>query len=82
MAEVLNLQTQDDPRPAEMISHGDELLKGEGPHKILWSAAGLELVTRLVTRFGRRRRANVTLDLQGQLAGTGCQPVLHWATYG
>jgi NADH dehydrogenase len=68
MVEGLNLQTQDDPtvadpRPAE-ISRADELLKGEGLHKIVvvgGGAAGLELVTRLGDRLGRRRRAGVTL---------------------
>ncbi len=68
MAEVLHRQAEDDVRIANAqlrrvtASHGS--VQDEGLHKIVvvgGGAAGLELVTRLGDRLGRRRRASVTL---------------------
>ncbi len=69
MAEVLHRQAEDDagiadPRIESATTRSDAPVEDEGLHKIVvvgGGAAGLELVTRLGDRLGRRRRANVTL---------------------
>jgi NADH dehydrogenase len=69
MVDVLNREvrheaTVADPVPAAAASAVDWPDKDEGLHKIVvvgGGAAGLELVTRLGDRLGRRRRASVTL---------------------
>ena len=69
MAEVLHRQAEDevriaDPRLKRATTSSDGSIQDEGLHKIVavgGGAAGLELVTRLGDRFGRRSRARVTL---------------------
>jgi NADH:ubiquinone reductase (H+-translocating) len=69
MAEVLHRQAQHDatvaePRPQGVAPRAAGPRGDEGLHKIVvvgGGAAGLELVTRLGDRLGRRRQANVTL---------------------
>lgn len=69
MAEVLHRQAEDevriaDPRLKRATTSSDGSSQDEGLHKIVavgGGAAGLELVTRLGDRFGRRSRARVTL---------------------
>jgi NADH dehydrogenase len=69
MAEVLDRRTQSDTMIADphldiVTTRADGPHKHEGLHKIVvvgGGAAGLELVTRLGDRLGRRRRAHVTL---------------------
>jgi hypothetical protein len=69
MAEVLHRQVQYDATVADrglgvVVTCADGPLEDEGLHKIVvvgGGAAGLELVTRLGDRLGRRRRASVTL---------------------
>jgi NADH dehydrogenase len=53
-----------DPRPEKVAMRPSERLEDEALHQIVvvgGGAAGLELVTRLGDRLGRRRRVNVTL---------------------
>jgi NADH:ubiquinone reductase (H+-translocating) len=69
MAEVLHRQAEDEVRIADpclkrATTSSDGSIQDEGLHKIVavgGGAAGLELVTRLGDRFGRRSRARVTL---------------------
>jgi NADH dehydrogenase len=69
MAEVLHRQAQYDATVADrglegLVTRADGPLEDEALHKIVvvgGGAAGLELVTRLGHRLGRRRRASVTL---------------------
>ena len=69
MAEVLHRHAEDevriaDPRLQRVTTSPDGSVQDEGLHKIVvvgGGAAGLELVTRLGDRLGRRRRASVTL---------------------
>ena len=69
MAEVLHRQAEDevriaDPRLKSPTTSSDGSVQDEGLHKIVavgGGAAGLELVTRLGDRLGRRSRARVTL---------------------
>ena len=69
MAEVLHRQAEDevriaDPRLKRATTSSDGSIQDEGLHKIVavgGGAAGLELVTWLGDRFGRRSRARVTL---------------------
>ena len=69
MAEVLHRQAEDEvrianPRLKRATTSSDGSIQDEGLHKIVavgGGAAGLELVTRLGDRFGRRSRARVTL---------------------
>ena len=69
MAEVLHRQAEDevriaDPRLKRATTSSEGSVQDEGLHKIVavgGGAAGLELVTRLGDRFGRRSRARVTL---------------------
>jgi len=69
MAEVLHRQAEDEvrianPRLKRATTSSAGSVQDEGLHKIVavgGGAAGLELVTRLGDRFGRRSRARVTL---------------------
>jgi NADH dehydrogenase len=69
MAEVLHRQPEDDvriadPRLNRVTTSSNGSFQDEGLHKIVvvgGGAAGLELVTRLGDRLGRRRRASVAL---------------------
>jgi len=69
MAEVLHRQAEDEvrianPRLKRATTSSTGSVQDEGLHKIVavgGGAAGLELVTRLGDRFGRRSRARVTL---------------------
>jgi NADH dehydrogenase len=69
MAEVLHRQAEDevriaDPRLKRATTSSDGSVQDEGLHNIVvvgGGAAGLELVTRLGDRLGRRRRAAITL---------------------
>jgi NADH dehydrogenase len=69
MAEVLHRQPEDDvriadPRLNRATTSSNGSFQDEGLHKIVvvgGGAAGLELVTRLGDRLGRRRRASVAL---------------------
>jgi NADH dehydrogenase len=69
MAEMLHRQAEDevriaDPRLKRATTSSDGSIQDEVLHKIVvvgGGAAGLELVTRLGDRFGRRSRARVTL---------------------
>ena len=69
MAEVLHRQAEDevriaDPRLKRATTSSDGSVQDEGLHKIVavgGGAAGLELVTQLGDRLGRRSRARVTL---------------------
>jgi NADH dehydrogenase len=69
MAEVLHRQARHDVIVADpglevVVTRADGPLEDEGLHRIVvvgGGAAGLELVTRLGDRLGRRRRASVTL---------------------
>ena len=69
MAEVLHRQAEAevriaDPRLKWATTSSDGSVEDEGLHKIVavgGGAAGLELVTRLGDRLGRRSRARVTL---------------------
>jgi NADH:ubiquinone reductase (H+-translocating) len=69
MAEALNRETLGDATTADRhlalaATRGGAPVAGEGPHRIVvvgGGAAGLELVTRLGDRLGRRGRAQVTL---------------------
>src|SRR5438132_3513231 len=69
MAEVLHRQAENDariadPRIESVTTRSDASVEDEGLHEIVvvgGGAAGLELVTRLGDRLGRRRRASVSL---------------------
>src|SRR5439155_11354862 len=69
MAEVLHRQAQNDATVADLdrevvVTRAGGPLQDEGLHKIVvvgGGAAGLELVTRLGDRLGRRQRASVAL---------------------
>ena len=83
MAEVLHRQTEDEVRIADLrlkkaTTSSDGSVQDEGLQKIVavgGGAAGLELVTRLGDRFGRRSRARITLV---ERAGTHLwKPLLH-----
>src|SRR3984893_12436493 len=88
MVEVLHRQAEDDARIADrpierVTTRSDAPLEDEGLHKIVVvgaGAAGLELVTRLRDRHGRRRRASVALV---ESARTHLwKPLLHEAAAG
>src|SRR6266403_5839976 len=88
MAEVLHRQAKDDvriadPRLNRVTTSSGGSVQDEGLHKIVvvgGGAAGLELVTRLGDRLGRRRRASVALV---ELARTHLwKPLLHEAAAG
>src|SRR6202022_1234535 len=88
MVEVLHRQAEDDARIADprietVTTRSDATVEDEGLSKIVvvgGGAAGLELVTRLGDRLGRRRRANVALV---EIARTHLwKPLLHEAAAG
>ena len=81
MAEVLHRQAEDevrlaDPRLKRATTSSDGSIQDEGLHKIVavgGGAAGLELVTRLGHRLGRRSRARVTWwNAPGHISGSHC----------
>ena len=87
MADVVHRQASDlgsaDPPPETSTPPVPESADEEGLHRVVvvgGGAAGLELVTRLGDRLGRRRRASITLI---ECARTHlCKPLLHTVAAG